>query len=168
MSRWPAPRWHARVFLRTIGPHEGPRIISTWWRSYSSTAEPWRPAATSSRSGTRGGDHIAAKSTRVGKRLTPGVRLFQTHRSDRAGYAASRRGLEARARDHHRRVYPGDGRQCRRCEEALAMAGGRFPDVQARPIAGLEGTSLPLDAFPLLLAPCEGACHIQLTVRAHC
>jgi len=37
--------------------------------------------------------------------------------------------------------------------------------VQARPIAGLEGTSLPLDAFPLLLTPCEAACHIQLTVR---
>src|SRR5215467_1488724 len=44
MSRWPAPRWHARVFLRTIAPHPGPRIINTWWKSYSGPAALWPPA----------------------------------------------------------------------------------------------------------------------------
>src|SRR5216684_4362069 len=43
---------HVRVFLRTIAPPEGPRIISTWWRSYSGPTEPWSPTAPSSRSGT--------------------------------------------------------------------------------------------------------------------
>src|SRR5215831_8838287 len=69
MSIWSGHRWHARVFLRTITPHQEPRIISTWWRSYSGTAAPWSPAATSSRSGTRGGDHVAAKRTRAGELL---------------------------------------------------------------------------------------------------
>ena len=45
MSLWPGHRWPARVFLRTIAPPQGPRIISTWWRSYSGTVEPWSPAA---------------------------------------------------------------------------------------------------------------------------
>src|SRR6266446_2642721 len=66
MSRWPGPRWHTRVFLRTIPPHQEPRIISTWWRSYSGPAARWRPAAPCSRSGTRGGDQGAAKPTRTG------------------------------------------------------------------------------------------------------
>src|SRR5713101_6499974 len=80
MSLWPGPRWQARVFLRTIPPHQGPRIISTWWRSYSGTAEPWSPAAPSSRSGTRGGDQVAAKSTRAGelRKQTHGSRWYFT------------------------------------------------------------------------------------------
>src|SRR5262249_53800379 len=65
MSRWPGPRWPARVFLRTIGPHPGPRIISTWWKSYLGPAARWRPAAPCSRSGTRGGDQRVAKRTRA-------------------------------------------------------------------------------------------------------
>src|SRR6266446_5832009 len=69
MSIWSGHRWHARVFLRTITPHQGPRIISTWWRSYSGTAEPWSPATPSSRSGTRGGDQGAAKRPRAGELL---------------------------------------------------------------------------------------------------
>src|SRR5215471_20398500 len=76
MSHWPAPRWPARVFLRTIGPHPGPRIISTWWKSSSGPAAQWRPAAPWSRSGTRGGDQGAAQRPRAGARLqqTPGSR----------------------------------------------------------------------------------------------
>src|SRR5262245_10741580 len=76
MSLWSGPRWRARVFLRTIAPPEGPRSISTWWRSYSGPAEPWRPAAPWSRSGTRGGAQGAAKSQGAGERLkqTPGSR----------------------------------------------------------------------------------------------
>src|SRR5215831_1402911 len=78
MSRWPGPRWHARVFLRTIGPHPGPRIISTWWRSYSGPAARWRPAAPCARSGTSGGDQGAAKRPRAGELLTQtnGVGLY--------------------------------------------------------------------------------------------
>src|SRR5215831_12675783 len=69
------PRWHARVFLRTITPHPGPRIISMWWRSYSGPGELWNPAAPCSRFGTRGGDQVAAKRPRAGERLK------QTHGS---------------------------------------------------------------------------------------
>src|SRR5438067_1318836 len=67
MSLWSGPRWQARVFLRTIAPPRGPRIISTWWRSYSGRAEPWRPAAPCSRSGTSGGNQEAAKRPRAGE-----------------------------------------------------------------------------------------------------
>src|SRR5215510_5334709 len=76
MSRWPAPSWPARVFLRTIAPHAGPRIISTEWKSSSGPAAQWRPAAPWSRSGTRGGDQGAAQRPRAGARLqqTPGSR----------------------------------------------------------------------------------------------
>src|SRR5262252_5425373 len=70
MSRWPAPRWPTRVFLRTIGPPQEPRIISTWWKSYSGPATLGRPAAPCARSGTRGGDQGAAKPTRVGELRT--------------------------------------------------------------------------------------------------
>ena len=76
MSRWPAPSWPVRVFLRTIAPHVGPRIISTSWKSCSGIAARWRPAAPWSRSGTRGGDQGAAQRPRAGARLqqTPGSR----------------------------------------------------------------------------------------------
>src|SRR5215510_3902760 len=76
MSRWPAPSWPARVFLRTIAPHVEPRIISTSWKSCSRIAALWRPAAPWSRSGTRGGDQGAAQRPRAGARLqqTPGSR----------------------------------------------------------------------------------------------
>src|SRR5216683_7219947 len=67
MSLWSGPRWQARVFLRTVAPPQGPRIISTWLRSYSGIAEPWRPVAPCSRSGTSGGDQGAAKSPRAGE-----------------------------------------------------------------------------------------------------
>src|SRR5712691_6334261 len=67
MSLWSGHRWPARVFLRTIAPPQGPRIISTWWRSYSGRGEPWRPAAPCSRSGTSGGAQGAAKRPRAGE-----------------------------------------------------------------------------------------------------
>src|SRR5215469_7938093 len=70
MSRWPAPRWLARVFLRTIGPHQAPRIINTWLKSYSGPAALGRPAAPGARSGTSGGDLGAAQPTRVGALCT--------------------------------------------------------------------------------------------------
>src|SRR5262252_9177222 len=70
MSRWPAPRWPTRVFLRTIGPHPGPRIINTWWKSYSGTAALWRPAVPYAHAGTRGEDQRASKPTRAGERRT--------------------------------------------------------------------------------------------------
>src|ERR671931_139105 len=67
MSLWPAPRGHTRAFLRTIAPHQAPRIINTWWRSYSGPAALGRPAAPCARSGTRGGDQGAAQPTRAGE-----------------------------------------------------------------------------------------------------
>src|SRR4029453_16997489 len=63
----PGPRWHARVFLHTIGLPQGPRIISTWGRSSSGTAALWRPATPSSRSGTGGRDQGASNHTRAGE-----------------------------------------------------------------------------------------------------
>src|SRR5215813_2714995 len=70
MSRWPAPSWHTRVFLRTIGPHPGPKIINTWWKSYSGPAARWPPAAPYAHSGTRGEDQRASKHTRAGELRT--------------------------------------------------------------------------------------------------
>src|SRR5262245_42010833 len=67
MSLCSGLRWPARVFLRTIAPPQGLRIINTWWRSCSGIAELWRPAAPCSRSGTSGGDQGAAKRARAGE-----------------------------------------------------------------------------------------------------
>jgi len=60
-------RENGQLTCSMSAPPQGPRIISTWWRSYSGTAALWRPAAPCSRSGTRGGDQGAAKPTRVGE-----------------------------------------------------------------------------------------------------
>src|SRR4029434_475302 len=119
MSRWPAPRWLGRVFLRTIGPHPGPRIISTWWKSYSGPAARWRPAAPCARSGTSGGAQGAAKATRAGalRTRTNGMALplrlswSQTGATRRLTYHATthlvtRRqdGVLSLSKDHHGRA----------------------------------------------------------------
>src|SRR5712692_5335783 len=99
MSLWPGPRWPARVFLRTIAPPQGPRIISTWWRSYSGTAALWRPAAPCSRSGTSGGDQGAAQPTRVGElcKRTNGMAL---HRWLSWSHTGVTRGVTCHATKH--------------------------------------------------------------------
>src|SRR5262249_15389156 len=89
MSRWSGPSWPARVFLRTIAPPRGPRIISTWWRRYSVPAEPWRPAARAHHHSTsqvldmalrrdiEGGAHLTVLATVYHQLSTHGAALGQ-------------------------------------------------------------------------------------------